>query len=264
MAFQEVVPTLLEWAADCGPLFRQRFIVGMHLPKCWLAVAAFAGATRADPLPRLPIDRAGITVAGFGYGGDMAVQSHIAFSASLSGVCAFAAQPFYCAVTRFTREPTVAQSADGGVPRCDGCPRRGRANETLPFDHCRASPQAVDVGKLPDYPRRHCGEPPRAGCLDDIFNVSGARAYLQVGPSRLALRGASVFRAASLSSLSRRCVRRCSLIRRGAHTERHARHAYAARGRREHGRAVRRAAPRAGRAAALRRGAAARPRGAII
>jgi hypothetical protein len=66
------------------------------------------------------------------------------------------------------------------VPNCDGIFGCGHL-ETLEFDHCRVHPEVVDVGKLPDNPRRHCGQPPRAGCLDDVINVYESKIYLQSG-----------------------------------------------------------------------------------
>jgi hypothetical protein len=51
---------------------------------------------------------------------------------------------------------------------------------TLPFDHCRVTPEVVDVGKLPDWPRRNCGHPFRPDCLDDVVAMYECRVYLQV------------------------------------------------------------------------------------
>tara|TARA_B110000208_G_C11789436_1_gene436893 strand:- start:1479 stop:3599 length:2121 start_codon:yes stop_codon:yes gene_type:complete len=131
-------------------------------------------------LPHLAISPNGTAVAGFGYGGDMAVQAHVAYSATIHGSCGFAAQPIYCAVKKFTREATVSRLSPSGtgVPFCDGCidPLR-----TLLFDHCRATPAVVDVGQLPDWPRRNCGEPPRANCLDDVTHMYDSKVYLQSG-----------------------------------------------------------------------------------
>jgi hypothetical protein len=154
----------------------------MRLPLGSFGVfAACLGLVRAadhQALPQLVIKPNSTTVGGFGYGGDMAVQAHIAFSSHIKGLCGFAAQPFYCAVQRFTQEPTVVKKSGSGVPHCDGC---DDPLTTLRFDHCRASPEVVDVGKLPDWPRRHCGHPPRANCLDDVVNIYQSKVYLQSG-----------------------------------------------------------------------------------
>jgi hypothetical protein len=148
-------------------------------------VAALAGSAAAQrsgdgALPRLSMDPNGTTVSGFSYGGDMAVQAHVAYSKTIKGVCGFAAQPVYCAATHFTREPTVSKSspAGEGSPFCDGCIDPLVTNR---FDHCRRTPAVVDVGKLPDWPRRNCGQPFRANCLDDVIHMYDSRVYLQSG-----------------------------------------------------------------------------------
>ena len=55
-------------------------------------------------LPAVQVAPNSTTVSGYSYGGDMAVQVHVAFSKTIKGVCGFAAQPVYCAATLFTRE----------------------------------------------------------------------------------------------------------------------------------------------------------------
>lgn len=44
----------------------------------------------------------------------------------------------------------------------------------------RKTPEVVDVGKLPDWPRRNCGHPFAPDCLDDVVNMYQSRVYLQV------------------------------------------------------------------------------------
>eukprot|EP00966_Prymnesium_polylepis_P133117 3076711-Prymnesium_polylepis.1 len=133
-------------------------------------------------LPTLAISNT--TVSGAGYGGDMAVQLHVAFSSVVSGVCAVDAQPFACATTWFPDEPLVEQRPGSGVSSCRGCPPQTvglfGASATLAFDHCRATPEVVDVGMLPDYPRRTCGgEGGQPGCLDDTTNLYADRVHLR-------------------------------------------------------------------------------------
>ena len=41
--------------------------------------------------------------------------------------------------------------------------------------------EVVDVGKLPDWPRRNCGHPFRANCLDDVVNMYESRVFLYAG-----------------------------------------------------------------------------------
>ena len=63
------------------------------------AVFAFAFAAQvfaADPLPALDADRA-VTVSGVSSGGYMAVQFHVAHSATVKGVGAIAGGPYFCA-----------------------------------------------------------------------------------------------------------------------------------------------------------------------
>jgi hypothetical protein len=70
----------------------------------------------------------------------------------------------------------VPQTPESSVPRCDGCD----PNMTLAYDHCKNHPQVVDVGKLPDYPRRACGNtfPIRPECIDDPANLFAARVFI--------------------------------------------------------------------------------------
>jgi len=54
-------------------------------------------AFAADPLSALRADKQEVTVSGFSSGGTMAVQMHVAHSASVSGVGVIAGGPYYCA-----------------------------------------------------------------------------------------------------------------------------------------------------------------------
>lgn len=120
----------------------------------WQAALAVAAASAAAagpaPLPQLDIVPGGIAVAG----GDMAIQFHVAFSESVAGVCGYDAQPYHCAATKFSRDAPYSA------------------------DHCRAHPEWVDVGKLPDYPRRTCGNGGKKGCLDDVVGLYNTSVYL--------------------------------------------------------------------------------------
>ena len=63
-----------------------------------LALLAFAGPLHAAPrLNAQNADVSGITVSGLSSGGNMAVQFHVAHSASVKGAGALAAGPYYCA-----------------------------------------------------------------------------------------------------------------------------------------------------------------------
>lgn len=63
-----------------------------------LGLIAFSAAAFAAPLPQLNIDRAQTTVSGISSGGYMAVQLHVAYSATFSkGAAAITGGPFNCA-----------------------------------------------------------------------------------------------------------------------------------------------------------------------
>jgi len=62
----------------------------------WL-LCLFCLAAHADPLPALRAQAEGVTVSGVSSGGFMAVQLHVAHSASVSGAGAIAGGPYYCA-----------------------------------------------------------------------------------------------------------------------------------------------------------------------
>jgi len=122
------------------------------------------------------IEKGGVRTAGCSHAGDFAHQFHVAFSDLVDGSCVFAGQPFACAITRFTGDLQVNQSAESSVPYCDGCD----PGMTLVYDHCKNHPYWVDVGKLPDYVRRHCGNnPEKQNCIDDAdANLKDDRVFL--------------------------------------------------------------------------------------
>jgi poly(3-hydroxybutyrate) depolymerase len=71
----------------------RRFLRAALLPLALLAAVAPA----AERLPALDVDLAATTVSGVSSGGYMAVQFHVAHSATVRGVGAIAAGPYYCA-----------------------------------------------------------------------------------------------------------------------------------------------------------------------
>eukprot|EP01065_Artemidia_motanka_P048384 TRINITY_DN7773_c3_g1_i1.p1 TRINITY_DN7773_c3_g1~~TRINITY_DN7773_c3_g1_i1.p1 ORF type:complete len:354 (+),score=113.83 TRINITY_DN7773_c3_g1_i1:47-1108(+) len=152
------------------------------------AVFAAASAAALAQLPQLNIDRRYITANGGSSGGDMAVQFHVAFSQHVTGLCGFDAQPYHCAATRFPDDALVPQTNESSVPHCSGCP----AGKTLVYDHCKNHPQWVDVGMLPDYPRRTCGNGGKPGCLDDVVHLYNTTVYLTRGECRTYVGGAEV------------------------------------------------------------------------
>ena len=61
------------------------------------ALALAAPAAVAQALPAYNVDPRGITVSGVSSGGYMAVQLHVAYSATFSGLASIAGGPYYCA-----------------------------------------------------------------------------------------------------------------------------------------------------------------------
>merc|ERR1719230_985756 len=100
----------------------------MRLFNCLLLLAG-AKAELTIRLPTLSIDRSHVVAAGFDYAAEFAHQLHIAYSATFSGSCIFAGQPWNC------------------------------NNRQNPY-RCRTDPDDVDVGSLVDDPRRRCGQNP--------------------------------------------------------------------------------------------------------
>jgi len=139
-------------------------------------------------LPQLNIIKGGIYSQGGSSGGDMAIQFHIAFSKHVTGVCGNDAQPYHCAVTRFPGDYLLPQTEESSVPHCYGCPD----GMTVLYDKCKNHPQHVDVGMLPDYPRRVCGDGGKPGCIDDAANIYDDYVYLSRGECRTYIGGAEV------------------------------------------------------------------------
>jgi len=63
---------------------------------------------------------------------------------------------------------------------------------TVLYDKCKNHPQFVDVGMLPDYPRRVCGDGGKPGCIDDAANIYDDYVYLSRGECRTYIGGAEV------------------------------------------------------------------------
>jgi poly(3-hydroxybutyrate) depolymerase len=117
-----------------------------------LAVAAVACPllARAAPLPQLVIDPAETTVSGLSSGGFMAVQLHVAFSATFrKGAGVVAGGPFYC--------------AEGSIVHATGrC-----------MDHDTSIPVASLVSTTKSWAT--------SGYLDPVANLSASKVYLFSG-----------------------------------------------------------------------------------
>jgi len=141
----------------------------------WCLLLVSASMTVASPLSGLNIDASRVTAIGFDDAADFAHQLHIAYSATITGSCLFAAQPFHCAASHFSQDSIEPWTPWTRVPNCDGCIKGTR----MPFDHCKKSPHVVDVGSLVDYPRRNCGQNPISiqECFDAVENFKTARVF---------------------------------------------------------------------------------------
>lgn len=136
-----------------------------------------SSSSKTSSLPTdLNIDKTNVLIAGRGNSADFAHQFHVSFSSMVSGSCIFSGQPFHCAVSKFAEDSLVAQSDNSRVPHCDGCPPL----TTLPFNHCKLTPNVVDVGSLVDYPRRHCGQNPISihQCIDDVYYLQHSKVFI--------------------------------------------------------------------------------------
>ena len=139
-----------------------------------------ASENNINPIISLPtnlnIDESNILIAGYDNSGDFSHQFHIAFSSLVSRSCIFSGQPFRCAVSQFNQDTLVPLTNNSRVPYCDGCPQ----NTTLEFNHCKISPNVVDVGSLVDYPRRHCGQNPITihQCFDDVYYMKNSKVFI--------------------------------------------------------------------------------------
>ena len=102
----------------------------MRCAALWLALGKAIGAA---PLPALHAEAQGITVSGVSSGGYMAVQMHVAHSATVTGAGVIAGAPYYCAqgnlfyaMVNCNAARLVDAAADGGVPaRANRSPREG-------------------------------------------------------------------------------------------------------------------------------------------
>ncbi|HEX6708253.1 MAG TPA: PHB depolymerase family esterase [Albitalea sp.] len=117
-------------------------------------VAAFAGlvlaAAQAAPLPQLVIDPAETTVSGLSSGGYMAVQLHVAFSATFrKGAGVVAGGPFYC--------------AEGSVVNATG--------------RCMKHDSAIPVASLVSTTKSWAS----SGFIDPVSNLAGSKLYLFSG-----------------------------------------------------------------------------------
>ena len=116
---------------------------------CILALAS-VGANAAVNLPALNIDATQTTVSGLSAGGYMAVQLHVAYSATFKkGAGVVAGGPFYC--------------AQGSVVTATGA--------------CMASPASISVSSLVTNTNNWASQ----GWIDPVANLQSSRLYLFSG-----------------------------------------------------------------------------------
>ena len=116
------------------------------------AIAAFCGgaASAAVNLPQLNIDTAQTSVSGLSSGGFMAVQLHVAYSATFKkGAGIVAGGPFYC--------------AEGSIVNATG--------------RCMASPAGIPTSSLVSTTNSWASQ----GSIDPVANLQGAKVYLFSG-----------------------------------------------------------------------------------
>src|ERR1700704_5066631 len=90
-----------------------------HSPKPWFAAALLSAtlAAHATPLPALLIDPAETTISGLSSGGFMAVQLHVAYSATFKkGAGIVAGGPFHCAEGSLLNATGRCMKHDSSIP----------------------------------------------------------------------------------------------------------------------------------------------------
>ena len=114
------------------------------------ALCAAGGASAAVNLPALKIDTTQTTVSGLSAGGFMAVQLHVAYSATFAkGAGVVAGGPFYC--------------AEGSIVNATG--------------RCMASPAGIPTSTLVNTTNTWAGQ----GVIDPVANLQNSKVYLFSG-----------------------------------------------------------------------------------
>lgn len=116
----------------------------------WALAATLLAGVQAAPLPALVIDRDQISVSGLSSGGYMAVQMHVAYSATFrKGAGVIAGGPYYC--------------AEGSIVNATG--------------RCMTHGSAIPVSSLVSTTRSWAS----SGLIDPVSNLSGSKVYLFSG-----------------------------------------------------------------------------------
>jgi len=116
-----------------------------------VVVAALAAAATAagPPLGAYWVNMSDVTVSGLSAGAYMAVQFHVAFSATVRGAASIAGGPYYCA----------------------------RGSVSVALTTCMTTPGGVNLGALYDATDGFAAE----GAIDDPAHLQGAPVYLFAG-----------------------------------------------------------------------------------
>jgi poly(3-hydroxybutyrate) depolymerase len=115
-----------------------------------LALVAATAACSAEALPQLVIDKTQTTVSGLSSGGYMAVQLHVAYSATFAtGAAIVAGGPYFC--------------AEGSIVHATG--------------RCMSRSSAIPVARLVATTRDRAQQ----GSIDAVSNLAGSKLYLFSG-----------------------------------------------------------------------------------
>jgi poly(3-hydroxybutyrate) depolymerase len=134
--------------------------MGIHFRAASSVAALFcAGASCAATLPQLAVDPAQVSVSGLSSGGYMAVQMHVAYSATFTkGAGVVAGGPFYC--------------AEGSIVNATG--------------RCMTHTGSIPVGSLVDTTRAWA----TSGFIDPVAGLADAKVYLFSGTQDATVRPA--------------------------------------------------------------------------
>jgi poly(3-hydroxybutyrate) depolymerase len=124
----------------------KKLIASLLLATAFGHAALAAGAA---PLPELAVDRTQIAVAGFSSGGYMAVQLHVAYSATFKGAGVIGGGPYNCA----------------------------EGNRIYAMIRCMANDNSIPVERLVATTRERAG----LGQIDPVVHLSNAKVYLFEG-----------------------------------------------------------------------------------
>jgi poly(3-hydroxybutyrate) depolymerase len=127
----------------------RKMLNNVRAASLWTVIALASGAWAA-PLPQLVIDKTQTTVSGLSSGGYMAVQLHVAYSATFQkGAGVVAGGPFYC--------------AEGSVVNATG--------------RCMASPSGIPTNTLISTTNNWAGQ----GVIDPVSNLQSSKVYMFSG-----------------------------------------------------------------------------------